>query len=88
MDQKQIKLEFLDVRGGAGGDGAPRPMMKRFKFKVYNPVAITTTHRQIVGSGGGGGAGQQQHHHHHHAEGEVRCNRSTPIVFRSVTLTV
>lgn len=49
-----------------GGDGPPRPMMKRFKFKVYNPVAITTTHRLISG-GGGGGAGQQDHH----AESEV-----------------
>lgn len=63
----------MDSRGGPGtAEGAPRPMMKRFKFKVYNPVAITTTHRQVLGSGGasGAGAGQQQHHHHH-AEGEV-----------------
>ncbi len=73
---RQIKLEFLDARGGAGssgggaGDGPPRPMLKRFKFKVYNPVAITTTLRQVVGSGGGGGQP-----HHQHAEAEVGGER-------------
>ena len=78
----QIKLEFLDARGGAGGaDGPPRPMMKRFKFKVYNPVAITTTHRQIASSSGGSGGQQQQHHHHHHAESEVSYELARSIRF-------
>ena len=43
-----IKLEFLTtvLNAGAGGEG-PRPMMKRFKFKVYNPVALTTTQKAL-----------------------------------------
>ncbi len=40
-----IKLEFVDSL--SGGVEAPRPMMKRFKFKVYNPVALTTTQRPL-----------------------------------------
>eukprot|EP00624_Nannochloropsis_granulata_P004144 evm.model.NODE_30790_length_18481_cov_18.195553.6 len=48
-----IKLEFTSTvmhagggGGGAGGEG-PRPMMKRFKFKVYNPVSLTTTQKAL-----------------------------------------
>jgi hypothetical protein len=38
----QIKLEFVD-----GRSHETRPMMKRFKFKVYNPLSITATNRLL-----------------------------------------
>lgn len=48
-----IKLEFTSTAKHAGGGGVgfggegPRPMMKRFKFKVYNPVSLTTTQKAL-----------------------------------------
>lgn len=76
----QAKLEFLDAPGGTttaagagGGDSAPRNMMKRFKFKVYNPVAITTTHRQVLAAGCGAGP------RHSHMEEEVGARQCSGV---------
>lgn len=56
-------------------------MMKRFKFKVYNPVAITTTHSQLASSGGSGG--QQQHHHLAESEVSYELARSIRPIWQS-----